>query len=60
MSRLQPNEQMNVVFDSADALRKTAECFRGSAKVFMKPRFPCGVDDSSTMFGAERNVIMET
>src|ERR1051325_5486958 len=59
MSSFQANEQMDMIRDAADALRKSAEAGNGPAQVFVQPRTPFGGDDGFAVFGSEHQMIMQ-
>src|SRR5262249_50472545 len=59
MRSLQANQEMNVVADAADALRKSIEAGHNTAKVFVKSSAPHNIDRRSAVFGGENEVIMQ-
>ena len=59
MSRTQANEQMNVVFHSADYLRNSSQPANGAAEIFVQSWTPDGFNQRTTLFRGENYMVVE-
>jgi hypothetical protein len=59
MSRPQPDEQMNVICDAAEAFGNTAQSFDGAAQVLEEAWPPVGGDERFAVLGREDEMIVE-
>ena len=59
MNRFQPDEQMNVVLDTADVEWNPLQRFDGAAEVTMELGAPFIVDETCARSRAEHDVVME-